>query len=66
MYQNKTFFKIEEQFKGFFFQIHSEEKMIDWGFVIIVKPLWKRLYSECWALCAKLDTGQKKYMHVCG
>ena len=36
--------------------------MIDWSRVIVVKHLWKSLFSEGWALWGKLDTSQKKYV----
>ena len=41
-------------------------KMIDWSCVIIVKHLWKILFSERSALWVKLDTDEKRYIYVCG
>ena len=53
------FFKTEEQFQ-IALSNSLLRKMIDWNWVIIVKHLQKNLFSEGWALWAKLDTGQKK------
>ena len=36
--------------------------MIDRSCVIIMKHLWKGLFSEGWALWARLDTVLKKYV----
>ena len=52
--ERNTFFKTEKQFN---------DLMIDWSCVKIVKHLRKILFSEGWALWAKLDTSQK-YTYV--
>ena len=57
-------FKNWEEFKVVFFQFIGE-KVINWSCVKIVKHLWKSLFSEGWALWAKLDTGQID-VYVCG
>ena len=57
--ERNTFFKIGDPFNVFLFSIRCRKNMIDWSSLKIAKHVRKSLFSEGWALWAKLDTSRK-------